>query len=37
MTKRRDTDPFEIAMGQIGTVEILQTLSCPTQLFVAFQ
>jgi len=36
VVKRRDADPFEISVNYIGAVEILQTLSRPVQLFVAF-
>ena len=36
VAKRRDTDPFKIAVDYISVMEVLQTLSYPMQLFIVF-
>jgi len=32
VAKKKDTDPFEVPMYNVGTMEVLQTLSRPVQL-----
>ena len=32
VTKRRDTDPFEVTVREAETVEVFETLGCAVQL-----